>query len=268
MTKDPGYDRSAVGLDDEHIVYSSMMTGNATLFRQRADGSGSPEQLTSASRGAQFPLSLAPDGKSVVFERSGDPITSNDLMMLHLDRPVSASPTAASLASRDIGRTASLRETQPLVNDPAEQADGVISPDGRWLAYQSDESGIVEIYVRPFPDMKSGARHTVSSDTGAQPRWSSDGRELFFVSVRTNAMMSVRVHAGATWSAEPPQKLFDASVYTVRAPFPWLNYDVAKDGRFLMIKPLGRSAANGEGSASLVVVANWFEELKRLVPAK
>jgi hypothetical protein len=89
---------------------------------------------------------------------------------------------------------------------------------------------------------------------------------LFYVSLRSNAMMSVQVGTGATWSAGTPEKLFDASSYSIGPGFPFLNYDLAKDGRFLMIRPLGGSVAEGEGNASLVVVQHWFEELKRLVP--
>jgi serine/threonine-protein kinase len=143
----------------------------------------------------------------------------------------------------------------------------VISPDGRWLAYQSNESGNFDIYVRPMRDVDRGARFTVSTGGGTQPRWARNGRELFYLSPQSE-MMGVQVGNGDTWSSAAPVKLFDASgFYTGGTANPYDNYDVAKDGRFLMIKPKG-TAGEGAPSTNLIVVQNWFEELKRLVPVK
>ena len=140
-----------------------------------------------------------------------------------------------------------------------------ISPDGRWLAYQSNESGNWDIYVRPFAD-RNGERSIVSTAGGTQPRWSRDGRELHYVSSR-NEMMRLQVGSGATWSPGMPEVLFDARQYFLGTVLgsPYFMYDVAKDQRFLMIKPASGSNPL-DTNANLVVVLNWFEELKRLVP--
>jgi hypothetical protein len=141
-----------------------------------------------------------------------------------------------------------------------------VSPDGRWLAYASDESGAFEIYVRPFPDVDSG-RWQVSNAGGIHPQWSRDGRELFFLSLQGNsiALLAVPVEPGPTFRA--PTELFAGEYYygaTVSSPD---VYDVSADSqRFLMIKP--GATDDGQTPPDIVIVENWFEELKRLVPVE
>jgi serine/threonine-protein kinase len=253
VTKDPGLDRMPVWADGEHIIFSSTRNGSANVYRQRADGTGTAEQFTRAPTN-QLPVSLSPAGDRVVLQEGVGGAATTDLMTLHLDpRATRTNPP--------------LGTTEPLVKTPDGEANGMISPDGRWLAYQSNESGNWDIYVRPFPVAEGGARFTVSTGGGTQPRWAPDGRELFYLSPR-NEMISVRVANGTTWSAGTPVTLFDASAYfTGGTGNPFFNYDVAKDGRFLMIKPVA-GASPGGASANLIVVQNWHEELKRLVAAK
>ena len=94
---------------------------------------------------------------------------------------------------------------RPLVVTPFLEQNGEVSPDGRWMAYEADQSGTFEIYVRPFPNVNSG-RFQISRESGTQPMWSRDGRELFFRS--NEGIMSARVRAGADWNAEVPRLLF------------------------------------------------------------
>jgi hypothetical protein len=136
------------------------------------------------------------------------------------------------------------------------------------LAYQSSESGNWDIYVRPFRDLEHGVRSTVSTGGGTQPRWAPNGRELYYLSPR-NEMMRVSVGTGDRWSSGIPEKLFDAGAYFNGGQGnPYFNYDIAKDGRFLMIKPVGGATPEGSTAANVMVVEHWFEELKRLVPLK
>lgn len=143
-----------------------------------------------------------------------------------------------------------------------------ISPDGHWLAYQSNESGHSEIYVRPFPKVESG-RWQVSTAGGQQPVWARNGRELFYIDAKLEVMTSVTVQAGVTFSSATPTRLFDVRPYFV-SPL-GRAYDVSLDGRtFLMIK---RPAQSGDGPTSqllpsMTVVLNWFEELNARVPLK
>ncbi len=136
------------------------------------------------------------------------------------------------------------------------------SPDGRYLAYQSDESGRFEVYVRPFPEVDRD-RWQISTAGGAHPAWARSGRELFYLDA-SSTLTAVPIKAsGSTFSAGKPAKVFDAKYST---PFPPRQYDVSPDGqRFLMLK----DSAGGDPDAtpaSMVVVLNWFEELKRLLP--
>ena len=131
-----------------------------------------------------------------------------------------------------------------------------MAPDGQWLAYASDESGRPEIYVRPFPNVDDG-RWQVSTDGGAEAAWSHNGSELYYRN--GDRMMRVAVDITSTFSYGPPEVLFEGHYDTHRAR----NYDVARDGRFLMVKdvtPGDRTSARQH----LMIVQNWDEELERI----
>jgi serine/threonine-protein kinase len=149
-----------------------------------------------------------------------------------------------------------------------------ISPDGRWLAYESNESGQREVYVRPFPDV-SGGRWQVSTGGGTRPVFGRNGQELFYLAttgtVGTDAtLMSVRIQPGSTWTAGNPAKLFTGRYFYndgQGAAGDGRTYDVSPDGRrFLMIKDSGTVGQQTATPPNLVVVQNWTEELKRIVP--
>ena len=154
---------------------------------------------------------------------------------------------------------------QALVSTPFNEQNGTISPDGRWLAYESDESGQFEIYVRPFPDVNSGL-WPVSTGGGMQASWAPDGRGLFYLKP-DGVLMSVQVEPGATWKASAPVKIVE-SRYFFGSPTGLFNrpYDVSKDGkRFLMVKSQQGSDQNSP-PPQIVVVQHWLEELKTRVP--
>jgi Tol biopolymer transport system component len=137
-----------------------------------------------------------------------------------------------------------------------------VSPDGRWLAYEANDSGQFNIYVRPFPNVSSGYWQ-VSTDGGTRPLWARNSQELFFLDGR-GAVMRVGVAQGPTWAATAPSKLFEGR-YGAAAGQTGRTYDIAPDGkRFLMIKAVG--ADQTAAPSSLIVVQNWLQELKRLVP--
>jgi len=151
------------------------------------------------------------------------------------------------------------------VQTPFDERNGDVSLDGRWLAYESNDSGQVQISVRPFPDVNRG-RWQVSTGGGTQPLWARNGQELFYLAPN-GALMSVRVERGSTWTAGTPTKLIDGQYYFGAGTPLSRTYDVSPDGRkFLMIKE-----ARPTGDApppQLVIVQSWLEELKRLVPTK
>ena len=240
-TFDPGVETFPVWRPDgRQLLFSSTRTGTVNLFAQAADGSGDVTQLL-ASPNIQHATSVTPDGTRLVFTET-TPTRGPDVMQLRLD---------------------GTHAVTPLVQTPFSERNAEVSPDGRWLAYEANDSGRFNIYVRPFPDVSSGYWQ-VSMDGGTRPLWARSGQELFYLSA-TGALMRVGVAAGATWAATASTKLFEGP-YGASANQSGRTYDVAPDGkRFLMIKA-GGSADQTPVPASLVVVQNWTEELKRLAP--
>ena len=152
---------------------------------------------------------------------------------------------------------------EPLIATRFEERNGIVSADGHWLAYTSDSSGRLEVYVRPFPDIGKGLWQ-VSTSGGDQALWAPDGRELFY---RTpdGAIMAVQIDVAAgKWNAGPPAPLARAGYFTGNPFWASRQYDIARDGRrFIVLK----EAAPAEASTPAISpVQNWFEELKRLVP--
>jgi serine/threonine-protein kinase len=152
---------------------------------------------------------------------------------------------------------------EPLVHTPFSEQNGEVSPDGRWLAYQSNDSGRSEIWVRPYPDV-NGGRWLVSAGAGFQPLWSPDSRELFYRDL-SGALMRVAVERGPGWAVGATTKLFGAGQYYFGAGEAFgRTYDISRDGRrFLMIKDV---ASDQSSAPTILVIQNWFEELKARVP--
>lgn len=138
--------------------------------------------------------------------------------------------------------------------------NAAIAPDGRWIAYESNETGQVEVYVRPFPNIENG-KWQVSSTGGSQPIWSKDGRELFFLDA-AKRLSVVDVRAANGFTASRPKRILDRSFF---ARGSGQTYDVSTDGkRFLMIE---EDPADTIAPTEIHLVLNWFEELKRLAPS-
>ena len=149
---------------------------------------------------------------------------------------------------------------RPLVTSPFDEVAPALSPNGRWLAYVSDRSGRSNVYVRPFPE--ADTETLVSVDGGQEPVWSRNGKELFYRDGE-GRMIARDVSGDAQLQLGPEQRLFDASAY--RADFFHAAFDVTADGqRFVMI----RLSDSGSLDESLVVVENWFDELRRSAPVE
>jgi eukaryotic-like serine/threonine-protein kinase len=258
-TFEPGLDSTPVWTPDGRgLIFSSGRTGAQNLYWQAADGTGAVTRLT-VSDNQQLATGITPDGTRVIFsEATSD--RQRDLRLLTLTPTVPTSPSSAV----EHASAAEARPVTTLLETRFEERGGVVSPDGRWLAYESNSSGQFEIYVRPFPNI-SGGQWQVSLAGGVQALWERRGRELFFVAP-DGALMAVRVTSDATtWRAGAPVKLLDGRYYTGGGGFFLRQYDVTVDGqRFLMVK----EGEGGEAAAlqNLTVVLNWFQELKRLVP--
>jgi serine/threonine-protein kinase len=235
--------------DGKRIAFQSNKEGPLNLFWQLADGSGGLERLT-ISDNTQTSNSWSPDGQLLAFHEI-DPAAQRDIWVLRMGDP---SPTSGQVPSAGSGQ---VRKAQPFLRTPFDEAGARFSPDARWLAYISNESGRYEIYVQPYPG--PGGKWQVSTEGGTEPVWNLNGRELFYRS--GDKMMAVDIATQPSFAAGKPRMLFEGQYVPTPATAP--NYDVTPDGqRFLMLKPVEQAA----GPTQINVVLNWFEELKRRVP--
>lgn len=230
--------------DGTQIYFSSTQDGEpAQLYVKPADGGRGAERVL-AEHVLSVPGGWSADGKTLVF--SGDAgsrgsSTRNDIFTVRLGED---------------GRH------EVLMQAPHNEVWPTVSPNGRWLAYGSDETGQRRIYVRPFPEGTAGDRRVISEGFGDRPLWGRDGRELFYHS--DESVVVVPVETGQTFRPGAPRRLFSIEPYTNMGGF--YNWDIAPDGqRFLMVKR--EAVANSDAPPpQIVVVQHWFEELKRLVP--
>jgi len=241
LTFDPGPDRGPVWTPDgRRIVFSSSRGGRPNLFWQAADGTGTPERLTEGPY-SQFASSISADGTRLVFDEFGQ--TGIDVRMVTLDgerRAVSLIATTFSEQSSDL------------------------SSDGRWMAYQSTESGRDEVYVRPFPNV-DGGRWQLSSGGGTNPLWAHNSRELFYVDPE-GRIVAVPIQLDSGFSAGSPRVIVDRPFAAALRGFGARMYDVSPDGqRFLLVKPVD-GAQQKAPPPQIIVIQDWHEELKRLVP--
>jgi serine/threonine-protein kinase len=222
--------------DGERITFGSVREEDQQLqfYWMPADGSVQAERLTPSGGGWRSVNSWSPDGKALVYvENSQSGGIYIGVLSLE-DEP----------------------QLRPFLQTPFWESAAMFSPDGRWIAHTSDESGRREVYVRPYPG--SGEKVQISNEGGEQPVWARDGQELFYRN--GNRMMTVPIQLGPTFSAGQPSLIFEGD-YEMGGPGFWVNYDVSPDGEsFLMIQ---RAT---EPPRQINVVLNWFQELERLAP--
>jgi Tol biopolymer transport system component len=224
--------------DGRRLAFDWLETGVPNIYWQPIDGSSPMERLTQ-SEYFQWPGSWSHDGETLAFVEER-PETSRDIYLLSVrDRRVTA-----FLKSRFF-------EAQPE-----------FSPDGRWIAYVTDESGREEVYVQPFPG--PGGKWQISNEGGSWPLWAPNGKQLYYRSAGLGShVWVVDVQTGSGFSASKPRLLFEQPGYARGTPI--RTWDISRDGqRFLMAK-LGESKR--QPVTEIILVQNWFEELKRLVPA-
>ena len=215
--------------DGKSIVFASF----ANVMRVPADGSALPTQLF-AGANTLGPLEITRDGKWLLYATGG----MGGIVGRRLD-----------------GDTA----TRVFVSDQAVLNWPSVSPDGRWLAYSSDETGRYEVYVRPFAQPET-AKRQVSADEGFTPRWSSNGRELYFID-GSGDVIAVPVLPGTAFSFGAPVRLFSTNPFAIISTL----FEVAPDGRFLLSRPIG---AEEDRADEVILVQNFFEELKAKVKLK
>ena len=230
--------------DGSRIAYGSLRNGKWGVYERPANNSGTEKQLLAPGDIPQQPMSWSPDGNSIVYQVI-DPKTQQDLWML----PVSGNG-----------------KPSPLVHTPFTESHGQISPDGKWFAYYSSETGRNEIYVQPFPT--GPGKWQISTNGGIFPRWRRDGRELFYTSQVTGGkIVAVDIReTGATLEIGAPKDLFDSPYVNLThntggASF-YHTFAVSPDGqRFLIPHPPSSDAANL--TLPIAVVENWAAGLAK-----
>ena len=223
--------------DSKRIIFASDRTERISIFWKAADGMGKAEQLASMPDITIVPESISSDGKTLIIE-SGSAVSGGNIGMVPMEGDD--------------------HTPEFLLQEEYEERNPEISPDGRWLAYQSNEDGQFNIYVCSFPDGIKGGKKRISTEGGQDPVWSSDGSELFYRS--PEGVMSVSIEAGSAFQFDTPKLLF-ASSYEL--------WDIHPDNkRLLMLKPAGmiEEDSAGEFPRQINIVLNWFEELKDRVP--
>jgi serine/threonine-protein kinase len=221
--------------DGQWVTFLATLGVSSTgdVWRQRTDGSGRAERVVQSPRPISEQL-FARDGTLLVRTTTPTP-GAGDILKI---RPgVDSAPI-------------------PLLATPAIEYSPVVSPDGKWLAYVSNESGRLEVYVAPF-DSPGASKWAVSTNGGTSPRWSHRGDELFYLDLQSN-LMSVRVTTTPSFAAQGARLLFNASDF-IQTAFSRRNYDVsADDQRFLMVQ-----RADGVKRGQVIVVEHWLDELRR-----
>ncbi len=247
LTSDSGRNASPLWTpDSKRIAFYSTRAGSGSIYWRAANGTGKDEPVGAPDQ--TFPASWADNGRNLIVIQRG--ITGGalgfDIGVLSIEGD---------------------RKWKPLLKEKHYESQPRISPDGRWIAYMSNESGQNEVYVRPFPEIDKG-KCQVSTSGGDSPLWSPGGRELFYRN--GDAVLAVPFKTESVFSAGTPITLFRGTYASFRAVLTqgdFNSWDISPDGkRFLMMKESGTSAAGGPRRINIVL--NWFEELKQRVPVK
>jgi serine/threonine protein kinase/Tol biopolymer transport system component len=213
-----------------HVIFTSVEATGTWLMRRPITGAAEPERyVDTTSVWAAFPIDASRDGRWVIYGAT----SANGWDILAMD-----------MADK---------KSQSVLATPGNKVQGQFSADGRWLAYASDESGSWEVYVTSFP--ATAGKWQISSAGGSQPRWSGDGKELFFIAT-DGSMMSASVRAGKTFESSPPRRLFQSNAMINVAPFR-TGYAVSPKGEFLV------SRVVSEAVEPITLVHNWTATLRQ-----
>jgi serine/threonine protein kinase len=232
FTFDPGADDYPVWSPDRNrIVFSSTRKGKFDLYQRASSGAGNEELLLEATF-SKFPTHWSLDGRFILYFTIGNAKTGGDLWVLPL---------------------AGDRKPYLFLQTEFNELSPSMSPDGKWIAYSSNESGIAHVYVRPFPG--PGGKYQVSTIPGSRPKWRRDGKEIYYLS-NDNKLMAVEVSSkGEIFIVGTVQPLFETRSITSLTN----AFDVTADGKRFLVNTL-----IGEKSASpITLVVNWDAELKK-----
>ena len=221
--------------DGRSIYYASARAGKYDLYRKNSSGAGNEELILQTSS-SKWPISISSDGTTLMIYGIGGRGTGDDLWSLPID-PAAGGPAG---------------ELTPFQQTEFDEDDAHLSPDGRWVAYSSNETGRYDVYVRPFPG--PGGKWQISNSGGDFSVWRRDGRELFYLADDGSAMAVDVDGSGSSFKAGEPRKLFSTQVFTTNSP-----WDVTADGqRFIVV-----SRGQYEAENAINTVVNWDAEAER-----
>ena len=224
------------------LVFASdrSIAGPFDIYEKDSSGSGK-EELFLKSGSSMFPNDWSPDGRHILYTVDSEKAGS-DLWVVPVQggKPEGGKP-------------------MPYLQTPFSEKQGQFSPDGRWIAYSSDESGSFQIYVQSFP--AGGGKFQVSTGGGSEPRWRRDGKEIFYIGA-DGRLMAVDVRTIPKFEAGAPKALFDAQLTIFSPTLPFFHYDVTADGRRFLVNS-AVTAKDGSIEAPITVVVNWQAAVKR-----
>ena len=228
--------------DGQRVAFQSDRDGDLGIFWQPADGNGTAERLTKPEQGTSHrPESWSPDSRR---------------MLMTVTRGPNVSLWILSLDDKKVAPFAAVQSSQPI--------NATFSPDGRWVAYQSTETGTYQVFTQPFPP--TGAKYQISKTSGFYPLWSRDGKELSYIpGFGQLGVVNVTTQSSFTFTnlVTVPR-----GALVVRGPDFERNYDVAGDGRIVGVVPGSQTQSGTQTSPQVQVVLNWFEDVRQRVPNK
>jgi serine/threonine-protein kinase len=228
--------------DGRHLVFQSVSNGYS-FYWIRSDGAGEPQRLLERPD-TSIPWSLSREGRLAYFE--ANPETGNDIWTLPLDLSGPDHPQPG--------------KPEPYLRSPAAEVQPKFSPDGRWIAYRSDESGDYQIYVRPFP-AATGGKWQISTGGGAYPQWANDGREMFYETGNRIMVVDYKVD-GASFIPGKPRLWVEKQLFYTGSS----NLDLAPDGKRFAVLVMPEATVGEKGSVHIAFLLNFFDELKRRIP--
>jgi len=229
--------------DGKHIAFRSPV-GGFGMGWIRSDGSGEPQQILAAQNN-MVPWSFSPDGRLAYFEHNSE--TGYDIWTLRLDTSDPDHPRPG--------------KPEPFLATPATETTPMFSPDGRWIAYTSDESGTNEVYVRPFPAGRGG-KWQISTGGGLYGLWSGNGRELFYETADARIMVVNYTVDGDSFVPGKPRLWSDRQIFSPG----FSNLALAPDGKRFAVFPMPEAAGPEKGTVHVTFLQNFFDELRRRIP--
>jgi len=222
--------------DESRLIFGSTRNGGTGIYSKSSSGVGSTELVFSAEKN-EVPVSWSLDGRYVVFSRQhAGAAGAYDTWLLDLSGE---------------------KKATPLVESPFDKVTARISPDGRWIAYATNDTGMYQIVVQSFPD-PNGGRWQITAQGGVEPKWRHDSRELYYLAP-DGKLMAVPLKTDRTFEAGMPIPLFETPLQAGRSLSSRdRRYDVSPDGRFLIVTPM-----NTSGPQPIVAVVNWMAGLSK-----